>query len=109
MEVEEEEVKQEAKSSSDGQTTLVLRGVTFSPARSNRTSKVFQFYWVSESTENVVCLKCHKILKGINTKNCASHLDIHDSPLNPEIQSFLRSLKGKQGEKEEAEHKALEV
>ena len=82
-------------------------GVTFLRPTSTRTSKVFQFFWVSETSEKVLCLKCHKVLKGINTRNCVSHLSVHDSPLCPEIQAFLRSLKGKQDEKEEAEHKAL--
>ena len=102
----------ETKSGSDTQTSnsLVVQGITFSPPGSSRSSKVFQFFWVSETAEKVICLKCRKVLKGINTSNCHSHLEsMHNSVLFPDIREYLQSIKAKQNEKQEAENKALKV
>jgi len=115
MEVEQKQLKQETRETDskqerkDSSLDLVLKGVTFSPASAARTSKVYQFFRVSESTEQVACVTCHKILKGINSSNCISHLNVHDSVFYPEIDKFLQSLKSKHDEKQEAEEKYRQV
>lgn len=112
IQMEVEEKAAETKSASDIQTSnsLVVQGITFSSPASSRSSKVFQFFWVSETAEKVCCLKCHKVLKGINTSNCNSHLEsVHNSVFYPDVREYLQSFKAKQDEKQESEHKALKV
>ena len=103
----DETVQKEAKAAKDETESGALAG--FSPAGSTRTSKVFQFFLVSESTQQVACLKCKKKLKGINTSNCFSHLSLHDSVFHPDVQAFLKANKAKHDEKQQAEEKALRV
>ena len=57
-------MQKEAKAAKDETESGALAG--FLPAGSTRTSKVFQYVLVSESTQQVACLKCKKKLKGIN-------------------------------------------
>ena len=74
IQMEVEGIAAETKSGSDTQTSnsLVVQGITFSPPGSSRSSKVFQFFWVSENAEKVICLKCRKVLKGISTSKISS-------------------------------------
>jgi hypothetical protein len=106
MDVEEkkEDKKEEESTEPPSSAPKVVQGVRFVPPdRSSRSSKVFEFFWISESKDNALCLCCNKILKGVNTTNCCSHLSMHNSPFFPLVQEFLRDVSGKHKEKEEAD------
>jgi hypothetical protein len=112
MDVEEkkEEKKEEESTEPPSSAPKVVQGVRFVPPdRSSRSSKVFEFFWISESKDNALCLCCNKILKGVNTTNCCSHLSMHNSPFFPLVQEFLRDVSGKHKEKEEAEAASMKV
>lgn len=112
MDVEDkkEEKKEEESTESPSATPKVVQEVRFlPPVPSSRSSKVFELFWISESKEQVLCLCCNKILKGVNTTNCCSHLNMHNSPFFPLVQNFLREVSGKHKEKEEAEAASMKV
>ena len=89
---------------------IVAEGVTFFPPGPNRTSKVYKFFWIAESKKKVICLRCKRVLVGINTSNCSTHLtSMHNSPFFPDIQAFLRSNDEKHEEQKEAESNAVHV
>jgi hypothetical protein len=95
MEVEEKTAETNSASDTQLSNSLVVQGITFFSPGSSRSSKVFQFFWVSETAEKVCCLKCHKVLKGINTSNCSSHLEsVHNSVFYPDVREYCAIHQG---------------
>ena len=78
------------------------RGRTFFHPGPNRTSEVYKFFWIAELKKKVICLRCKRVLVGINTSNCSTHLtSMHNSPFFPDIQAFLCSNDEKHEEQKE--------
>jgi hypothetical protein len=116
-EKEEKEFKQDVNAGQPQQpekpSSVSKNGIVFLPPSSNRNAKVFSlFFYLAESSPKgkmALCLKCKKILKGINASNCKSHIETHNTSLFPDVQQYLGSIAAKQEEVNQAEENALQV